>query len=164
MKIAHLLAIGALGFSGIGLAADPAADPNMIGMNSENAKVAIGWLDLAFNKNKMAEAFDKYIAREGYVNHSVYGASTKKKQSFEEQKAAEMKAVPPGARFEFKQVIAQGDLVMVHIHAYADPPKAEKWGDEIVEILRVKNGKIVDHWDIHAPLKEDSMVFVGLDR
>lgn len=160
MKLTTILTITALAFG----SAAQAADCDMQSKDNPNAKVALGWLDLAFNQHKMAEAFDKYISRDNYMNHSVYGASTTKKQSFEEQKAAELKAVPDGARFEFKQVMVQGDLVMVHIHAFANPPKATQWGDEIIEILRVKDGKIIDHWDIHAPLKEDSMVFVGLDR
>lgn len=161
MKFKMLLTVVGLALGSSAYAADCG---NMVGADSENAKVALGWLDMAFNQHKMAEAFDKYISRDNYMNHSVYGASTKQKQTFEEQKAAEIKAVPDGARFEFKQVMVQGELVMVHIHAFANPPKAEKWGDEIIEILRVKNGKIVDHWDIHAPLKEDSTVFLGLDR
>ena len=31
-------------------------------------------------------------------------------------------------------------------------------------LYTVKNGKIVDHWDVHAELKDDSKVFVDLDR
>jgi len=51
--------------------------------------------------------------------------------------------------------------VFAHIHASQGGPGP---GDEMVMILRVRDGKITDHWDLHDALKEDSVVFSGLDR
>jgi len=95
------------------------------------------------------------------VDHAVYSASTNKKQSFAEERAAEVKATFPGEHFVSKQMVAQGDLVISHIVASNSPNPV---GNELIEIERLKDGKIVDHWDIHVPLKPDSMVFVGLNR
>jgi len=163
MKTSFILTMAALAIAAVSSAADSG---NLVGMKSPNARIFAAWLDLGFNQQKMDEAFDSYVSRDNYVNHSVYGASTNTKQSFEEEKAAEIKAMPHDARLEIKQIVAQGDLVIAHILAVsgAEDSNHRKFGDEIVVIVRIRNGKIVDHWDMHAALKEDSMVFVALDR
>jgi predicted SnoaL-like aldol condensation-catalyzing enzyme len=145
-------------------AAASAADDNMIGLSTPNGKLVYDFVNLWFNEHKTDEAFDKYVSKDHYMNHAVYDASVNKHPSFEEEKIAEARAVPPGSRFEFKQLIAQGSLVIAHIHAFQDGSKKDDPGDEMVMILRVRNGKIVDHWDLHVPLKPDSAVFAGLDR
>jgi len=37
-------------------------------------------------------------------------------------------------------------------------------GNELIEIEPLKNGKIIDHWELHVPPEPDSMVFAGLAR
>lgn len=142
-------------------ATQAAEDDNMIGLSTPNGKLVYDFVNLWFNEHKGAEAFDKYVSRDNYVNHAVYSASVNKHPSFEEEKAAEARAIPPGTRFEFKQLISQGSLVFAHIHAF---PKPNTVGDEMIMILRVQNGKITDHWDIHTELKPDSMVFENLNH
>jgi predicted SnoaL-like aldol condensation-catalyzing enzyme len=44
-----------------------------------------------------------------------------------------------------KRVIAQGDLVAVH-HHFVEAPGAR--GQAIVDLFRVRHGKIVEHWDV----------------
>jgi predicted SnoaL-like aldol condensation-catalyzing enzyme len=51
----------------------------------------------------------------------------------------------PTARNEVKRVIAEGDLVMLHVHSVVIPGSA---GRQIVDIFRVENGKVVEHWDV----------------
>lgn len=84
-----------------------------------------------------------------------------KERALRKSKEFEIKMTAPNMRFDFKQILAQGDFVFVHIHAF-DGQNPE--GDEMVIVLRIKNGKVVDSWDIHAPLKKDSPVFDGLNR
>ena len=60
------------------------------------------------------------------------------------------KAQQPDAHNEIVRVIAEGDLVMLHVHVTTT---AEERGDEhagiaIVDIFRVAEGKIVEHWDV----------------
>ncbi len=42
---------------------------------------------------------------------------------------------------DVKRVIAQGDLVFVHAHY-------QIWNTAGVDIFRLANGKIVEHWDV----------------
>ena len=51
----------------------------------------------------------------------------------------------PSARNEVKRVIAEGDLVALHVHSVVIPGTP---GRQIIEIFRVENGKVVEHWDV----------------
>lgn len=51
----------------------------------------------------------------------------------------------PGARNEVKRVIAEGNLVALHVHSVVIPGSP---GRQIVDIFRVENGKVVEHWDV----------------
>lgn len=52
----------------------------------------------------------------------------------------------PGAQSEIKRIMSDGDLVMVHVHAKG--AKKDDPGTAVVDIFRVKDGKIVEHWDV----------------
>lgn len=51
----------------------------------------------------------------------------------------------PNARNEVKRVIADGDVVALHVHSVVIPGTP---GRQIVDIFRVENGKVVEHWDV----------------
>jgi predicted SnoaL-like aldol condensation-catalyzing enzyme len=51
----------------------------------------------------------------------------------------------PEARNEIKRVIAEDDLVALHVHSVVVPGTP---GRQIVDIFRVEDGKVVEHWDV----------------
>lgn len=53
-------------------------------------------------------------------------------------------AANPSATFTVARVIAEGDLVAVHSHFQKTPTDL---GQSVVDIFRVRGGKIVEHWD-----------------
>jgi predicted SnoaL-like aldol condensation-catalyzing enzyme len=57
----------------------------------------------------------------------------------------------PNHRYEIKRVIAEGDLVMLHVHGMGGP---NPHGESVVDIFRVRDGKVVEHWDIIQPIPE----------
>lgn len=57
----------------------------------------------------------------------------------------------PLRRSSIRRVMADGDLVMLHVHAKSTP---EDRGTAIVDIFRLENGKIVEHWDVMQPVPE----------
>jgi predicted SnoaL-like aldol condensation-catalyzing enzyme len=59
----------------------------------------------------------------------------------------------PNNRSETKHVFADGDFVIVHDHAVREPGTS---GSAIVNIYRLENGKIVEHWDVIQPIPEKS--------
>jgi predicted SnoaL-like aldol condensation-catalyzing enzyme len=132
---------------------EPAAD-DLVGLSTANGKLAAQMLDLWFNQHRPADAFDQYVSRTEFVNH--YGKESP--QGFEQTRATEIRITGTDLHFDIRQIIAQGSLVFAHIHVTNGKPG---YGGELVEIMRFKDGKVVEHWDIHVPLEQDAAVFFG---
>jgi predicted SnoaL-like aldol condensation-catalyzing enzyme len=61
-------------------------------------------------------------------------------------------AAPPAhAADEIKRVFADGDYVILHVHAVREPGTR---GVAVVDIFKLENGKIVEHWDVVQPIPE----------
>lgn len=57
----------------------------------------------------------------------------------------------PASRSEIKRAFADGDYVIVHVHSKREP---DTRGRAIVDIFRLENGKIVEHWDVVQEIPE----------
>ena len=57
----------------------------------------------------------------------------------------------PAPKWEIVRSAAEGDLVFLHVHV--TPAPGER-GVAIVEIFRVQNHKIVEHWDVIQAVPE----------
>ena len=57
----------------------------------------------------------------------------------------------PDSHSEIKQVFADGDFVILHVHAVRE--KGSR-GRAIVDIFKLENGKIVEHWDVIQDVPE----------
>ena len=57
----------------------------------------------------------------------------------------------PQHRYEVKKVIAEGDLVVLHLHGMNGP---NPHGESVVDIFRIEDGKVVEHWDVIQPIPE----------
>jgi predicted SnoaL-like aldol condensation-catalyzing enzyme len=62
-----------------------------------------------------------------------------------------LKEKTPQRSSSINRVLADGDLVVLHVHAKATP---DDRGTAIVDIFRLENGKIVEHWDVMQPVPE----------
>ncbi len=60
---------------------------------------------------------------------------------------------PYRRRSEIKRSFVDGDYVILHVHAIREPGTR---GNAIVDIFRLENGKIVEHWDAVQPIPENS--------
>ncbi|HUQ26591.1 MAG TPA: ester cyclase [Burkholderiales bacterium] len=57
----------------------------------------------------------------------------------------------PASKSEIKRVFAEGDYVILHVHAVREPGTR---GRAIIDIFRLENGKIVEHWDVAQDIPE----------
>ena len=59
----------------------------------------------------------------------------------------------PNSKAVIRRTATDGDLVWLHVH---DSNGAQDRGQAVVDIFRVKNGQIVEHWDVLQPIPERS--------
>lgn len=114
----------------------------------QNKANALAFYDLAFNQHKVQEATDKYIGKE-YLQHNPGVADGG--QAFVDAFAPFLKENPK-SKATIKRVIADGDLVALHVHSQLND---EDRGEAVVDIFRFdKDGKIVEHWDVIQAVPE----------
>ncbi len=121
-----------------------AAAPSSI---EANKKVVTAFYDLAFNQHQPKEAMDRYVG-DRYTQHNPFVADGK--QPFIDFFVPFFKK-NPDVRADIKRVIAEGDLVVLHVHSKLN---AADRGRAVMDIFRVENGKIVEHWDVGQPIPE----------
>ena len=105
------------------------------------------------NKRIATEFYDAAINRKDFAAASQYLGSSYRQHNPTAADGAEglrafidfLKTRFPNQRGEIKRVIAEGDLVVLHVHSTRgdDTP-----GRAIVDIFRIANGKVVEHWDV----------------
>ena len=124
----------------VAAAAPALADP------AANKKVVLDFYDKALNQ-KDFDAASKYFGPR-YIQHNP-GAP----DGIEGFKAfiAQRKEKFANARSEIKRSFADGDYVILHVHSVREPGDR---GVAIVDIFRLEEGKIVEHWDVAQPIPE----------
>ena len=90
--------------------------------------------------DKDLSVIDTYIV-EDYIQHNPYAADGR--QALKEF-ATKLLSHAPKIKVDFQHVAADGDLVFLHVKAKNFDGKDMA----LVDIFRLKNGKIVEHWDV----------------
>lgn len=135
--------IAAAAFSLVSASAVLAADAKQM---EANKKAVVAFYQKGIN-DKDFDAAAKYLGPR-YIQHNP-GA----KDGVDGFKAfvAFLKDKFPGYKSEIKRVFADGDYVILHVHNIREPGTR---GRAIMDIFRLENGKIVEHWDVAQDIPE----------
>ena len=113
----------------------------------ENKRIAREWHELALRQPE--EAVAKYLGP-NYRQHNP-GSADGPESLIQTMKWFMQKF--PELRMETKRIIAEGDYVVIHSHLILKPGDR---GSPAVEIFRLENDKIVEHWDVAQEVPETS--------
>jgi len=113
----------------------------------ENKRIALEWHEQALRQPE--EAVAKYIGP-NYRQHNP-GSADGSEALIQTMKW--FTQTFPELHMETKRVIAEGDLVVIHSHLTLKPGDR---GSAVVEIFRLENGRIVEHWDVAQEIPETS--------
>nr|WP_314497532.1 ester cyclase [uncultured Chryseobacterium sp.] len=91
--------------------------------------------------DKDISAIDDYIA-ENYIQHNPQVADGRAPLK---AMAAQWIAGTPPTTVDFRKILAEGDLVVLHVRAAS--PDGTSY-QAITEYFRLENNKIVEHWDV----------------
>ena len=111
--------------------------------------MVLAFMQMLFVDHKVDQAIDTYVDP-GYIQHNPMAATGAEAiRTFFKGFYAQS----PGATIEIKRALADGDLVAVHYRASFKPGER---GLAVVDIFRIDDGKIVEHWDVGQPVPEKS--------
>jgi predicted SnoaL-like aldol condensation-catalyzing enzyme len=133
-----LLAVLAIALATPALAADPEA----------NKKIVVDFYEKGLNQ-KDFDAAAKYFGPR-YIQHNPTAPDGI--EGFK-RLVTLLKEKFPNSHSEIKRVIAEGDYVVLHVHSVRESGQR---GRAIVDMFRLENGKIVEHWDVIQDIPEKS--------
>jgi len=115
----------------------------------ENKRVVRAYYEQAFNDGDPEGAVERYLG-ERYVQHNPQAADGPEAFiGFVTWYRGQF----PQLHVDIKRMIAEGDLVVTHSLITTS---AEDRGTAAVDIFRVENGKVVEHWDVLQPVPEEA--------
>jgi predicted SnoaL-like aldol condensation-catalyzing enzyme len=113
----------------------------------ENKRVVRSFYEEAFNDGDPEGAVNRYLGNR-YIQHNPQAADGPEAFiGFVKWIRGEF----PELHLDIKRMIAEGDLVVTHSHLKNSP---DDRGTAVVDLFRVENGKIVEHWDVLQPIPE----------
>jgi predicted SnoaL-like aldol condensation-catalyzing enzyme len=111
-----------------------------------NKKIVLDFYEKALNQKDFAAAAQHLGPR--YVQHNPNAADGP--EGF--HKFVDfLRAKYPQSHSDIKRAFADGDYVILHVHAVREPGQR---GSAIVDIFRLENQKVVEHWDVIQPIPE----------
>ena len=110
-----------------------------------NKKLVTEFYERVLNQKDL-DAIDRYVGP--YKQHNPMAAD-----GAEGLKGyiAYLRKNAPQSHSEIRKVFAEGDYVILHVHAVPAPGAK---GMAIVDIFKVEQGKLVEHWDVIQEIPE----------
>jgi predicted SnoaL-like aldol condensation-catalyzing enzyme len=112
-----------------------------------NKKVVLAFYEQAINQKDFAAA-SKYLGPR-YIQHNQRAADgAEGLKNF----IAFLREKFPQSHSTIERVFADGDYVILHVHALREPGTR---GMAVVDIFRLDKGRVVEHWDVHEDIIEN---------
>ena len=115
---------------------------------ADNRAIMLAFTHMLYDEGKVRAAYEAYVAPD-LIQHNPNIADGR------EAAIASLEGLlgNPGAKFEVEHMAVDGDLAFVHFKGQIvkDAP-----GAAVVEIFRLKDGKIVEHWDVFQMMGGDA--------
>lgn len=123
--------------------------------SAQNKALVLDFFRLMFQEHQVQEAMQRYVATP-FVQHNPYlEAGAAPLADFLELYFSQH----PQASAEIRRVVAEGNLVVVHSHAKESP---EDRGQSVIDIFRVADGKIAEHWNVSQDIPENPANATGM--
>lgn len=113
-------------------------------LTDRNRAIMTDFADRFYTRRDVAGAFQRYVVAD-YIQHNP-GLADGRDAAVA---ALAPKFATPGARFDVKRIIVDGDMAVIHLHGRTSPDTP---GGAVADIYRLKDGKIVEHWDVIQPM------------
>ena len=116
---------------------------------ANNKRIVTEFADMIINQRRPEEAVSKYLG-DPYIQHEP-GVGDGAANCLRLHQ--EMLKENPHMRLEVKRMIAEGDLVAVHLHLIRNEGDR---GIATIDIFRLKNNKLAEHWNVIQEVPESS--------
>ena len=115
----------------------------------ESKQIVLDFFDLAFVRREPEQARDRYLG----ATYTQHNPTAPDGAEIFPTLIGGLFAQAPEASFHLKRAIAEEDLVVLHynLKMNADDP-----GQAVVDIFRVQDGRIVEHWDVMQPVPAEA--------
>jgi predicted SnoaL-like aldol condensation-catalyzing enzyme len=112
-----------------------------------NKQTVLAFYEVGLNQKDFAAAAkligDRYVQHNPRISDGIEGF---------EAFLGQLRRDFPALRAEVKNIFADGDFVIAHVHGVRVPGQP---GTAIVDIFRLdEHSKIVEHWDVMQPIPE----------
>ncbi len=107
-----------------------------------NTQTVLAFEETVYNKHQVREGFAHYVG----PNYREHDAPLGEGRESAIRALSQLVSSYPGSRVNVQRTIAQGNLVAVHLIWDAQPPPAR--GTARVDIYRLEDGRIVEHWAV----------------
>ncbi len=108
---------------------------------ARNRAIMQDFVELFFNQLRVREAFEKHAATTYRQHNLAFGDGREATIRDLERQFASMSS----PKIEVQRVLVDGNFAAVHLHGRSSPTDPGVAG---VDVFRLENGKIVEHWDV----------------
>ena len=118
--------------------------------NGQDAKrVVLDFFDLAFVNREPEQARDRYLG----ATYTQHNPTAPDGVEIFPTLIGGLFAQAPEASFHLKRAVTENDTVVLHYNVKMFP---DDLGQAVVDIFRVEDGRIVEHWDVMQPVPAEA--------